>query len=68
MYDKSLPPHSYQIVHHDLASDVLIMRLKDEKVAYAKTTQAQRFRDLVSGETAFVASIRSVQSISFFRV
>ncbi len=26
-YDTSLPPNSYQVVHHDPASDVLIMHL-----------------------------------------
>jgi hypothetical protein len=42
-YDKSLPPNSYQVIHHDPASDILILRLMSEKDTYTKTTQVQHF-------------------------
>jgi hypothetical protein len=48
----------------DPARDVLIMRLTGEKDTFTKTTQSQRFRDLLACQTAFVASIRSVKGIS----
>ena len=40
------------------------MRLLSEKDTYTKTTQAQRFRDLLASHTVLIASIRSVQGIS----
>ena len=63
-YDKSLPPNSYQVVHHDSASDVVILRLVNETDTYTKTTQYQRFEDLLARQVAFIASIRSIQGIS----
>jgi hypothetical protein len=55
--DKTLQPNSYEVVQHDSASDVLIMRLVNETDTYTKTTQMQRFQDLLACQTSFFSCI-----------
>jgi hypothetical protein len=62
-YDKSLPARKYQTAHNDPKSDALILRLVDKTDTYTKTTQQQYFRDVLSVQQAFVASLRVVQGL-----
>jgi hypothetical protein len=63
-YDKSLPSNLYEKVHYDRQSDTLILRLTTEQNTYAKTTQMQYFTDILSVQTAFVASlVRTVEGL-----
>ncbi len=49
-YDKSLWPNSYQVVHHDPASYVLMMCFVSEKDTRTKTTQMS-LKSKLSGES-----------------
>ena len=56
-YDKSAPLNLYEKVHYYTSSDTLILRLTNEQNTYTKTTQMQYFKDILSVQGAFVASL-----------
>jgi hypothetical protein len=62
-YDKSLLVRKSQTAHFDPKSDVSILRLVDKTDTYTKTTQQEYFRDVLSVQQAFVASLRVVQGL-----
>jgi hypothetical protein len=51
-----MPTSKYQTAHYDPTSDILILRL-------TTTTQIQYFKDILSVQRAFIASVRVIQGL-----